>query len=41
VSVEKVRAHADFSAQTAIFGPTPRLAAAFQSLWLTPMVENA
>lgn len=41
MSVEETRAHADFSAQTAIFGPTPRLAAGFQSLWLTPMVENA
>jgi len=41
MSVEQVRAQVDFSAQTAIFGPTPRLAAGFQSLWLTPMVENA
>lgn len=41
MSVEEVRAHVDFSAQTAIFGTTPRLAGAFQSLWLAPMVENS
>jgi len=41
MSLEDVRTHADFSAQTAIFGTNPRYAAAFQSLWLAPMVENA
>ena len=41
MSVEEVRTHVDFSAQTAIFGTTPRYASAFQSLWLAPMVENA
>jgi glyoxylase-like metal-dependent hydrolase (beta-lactamase superfamily II) len=39
--LEQVRQRVDFSAQTAIFAATPRLAAAFQSLWLEPMVENA
>jgi glyoxylase-like metal-dependent hydrolase (beta-lactamase superfamily II) len=41
MSLEEVRTHVDFSAQTAIFAPAPRLAANFQSLWLEPMIENA
>jgi glyoxylase-like metal-dependent hydrolase (beta-lactamase superfamily II) len=41
LSVEEVRSQVDFSEQSAIFGTTPRLKAGFESLWLTPMVENA
>jgi len=41
VPLDEVRRRVDFSAQTAIFGSSPRLAAAFQSLWLEPMIENA
>lgn len=41
LTLEEVRGRVDFAAQTAIFGTTPRLAVAFQSLWLAPMVENA
>jgi hypothetical protein len=41
MALEQVRQHVDFAAQTAIFATSPRLASAFQSLWLEPMVENA
>jgi glyoxylase-like metal-dependent hydrolase (beta-lactamase superfamily II) len=41
LTLEQVRQRVDFSAQSAIFGTTPRLAGLFQSLWLAPMVENA
>ncbi len=41
LSLEEVRERVDFSAQTAIFGTTPRLRSAFEGYWLTPMVENA
>jgi glyoxylase-like metal-dependent hydrolase (beta-lactamase superfamily II) len=41
MSVEEVTAHVDFSAQTATFGSGPRIAATLQSLWLTPMIDNA
>ena len=41
LSLEEVRSRVDFTAQTDIFGTTPRLRATFQGYWLTPMVENA
>ncbi len=41
LTLEQVRGRVDFSAQSAIFGTTPRLRAGFQSLWLAPMIENA
>jgi glyoxylase-like metal-dependent hydrolase (beta-lactamase superfamily II) len=41
LSLEETRKRADFSAQTAIFGTTPRLARGFEGNWLQPMVENA
>jgi glyoxylase-like metal-dependent hydrolase (beta-lactamase superfamily II) len=41
LSLEEVRERVDFSAQTAIFGTTPRLRLGFESYWLNPMVENA
>jgi glyoxylase-like metal-dependent hydrolase (beta-lactamase superfamily II) len=41
LSLEEVRERVDFSAQTDIFGTTPRLRATFEGYWLTPMVENA
>jgi glyoxylase-like metal-dependent hydrolase (beta-lactamase superfamily II) len=41
LSLEDTRKRVDFSAQSAIFGTTPRLKAGFQSVWLAPMIENA
>ena len=41
LTLDQVRERVDFSAQTAIFGTTPRLRAMFEGYWLTPMVENA
>ena len=41
LSLEEVRERVDFSAQTEIFGTTPRLRLGFESYWLSPMVENA
>lgn len=41
VPLDQIQSRVDFSAQSAIFGTTPRLRAGFQSLWLTPMIENA
>lgn len=41
LTLEQARERVDFSAQSAIFGTTPRLRAGFQSLWLAPMIENA
>ena len=41
LSLDEVRKQADFSAQRAIFGTTPRLQATFEAFWLTPMVANA
>lgn len=41
LSLDDVRGRVDFTAQTEIFGTTPRLRSGFQSLWLAPMVENA
>jgi glyoxylase-like metal-dependent hydrolase (beta-lactamase superfamily II) len=41
MALKDIAARVDFSKQKAIFGTTPRLAAAFDSLWLTPMTENA
>ena len=41
LSLEDVRERVDFSAQTEIFGTTPRLRLGFESYWLNPMVENA
>ena len=41
LSLEEVRERVDFSAQTEIFGTTPRLRLGFESYWLNPMVENA
>lgn len=41
LTLAQVRERVDFTAQTDIFGTTPRLRGGFQSLWLTPMVENA
>lgn len=41
LTLEQVRERVDFSAQTAIFGDTPRNRSLFEAFWLTPMVENA
>lgn len=41
LTLDQVRERVDFSAQTAIFGPTPRRRIAFEGLWLRPMIENA
>ena len=41
LSLDEVRKRVDFSKQSDIFGTTPRLRAAFDPLWLQPMVENA
>ena len=41
LGLDEVRKKVDFSRQSDIFGTTPRLRAAFEPLWLTPMVENA
>ncbi|MBC7987620.1 MAG: MBL fold metallo-hydrolase [Sphingomonadaceae bacterium] len=41
LTLEQVRERVDFSAQTAIFGPTNRRRVAFEGLWLRPMIENA
>jgi glyoxylase-like metal-dependent hydrolase (beta-lactamase superfamily II) len=41
LTLAEVRARTDFSAQTAIFGDTPRNRLQFEGFWLTPMVENA
>ena len=41
LSLDEVRKRADFSAQTAVFGTTPRLKATFEAYWLIPMVANA
>jgi glyoxylase-like metal-dependent hydrolase (beta-lactamase superfamily II) len=41
VPLEGLASRVDFSKQKAIFGTSSRLAAAFESLWLTPMSENA
>lgn len=41
LTLEQVRERVDYSAQTDIFGTTPRLRANFAPLWLTPMTENA
>lgn len=41
LSLDQVRERVDFSAQTAIFGPTNRRRVAFEGLWLRPMIENA
>ena len=41
LSLDEVRERVDFSAQTEIFGTTPRLRLTFESYWLNPMVENA
>ena len=41
LSLDEVRERVDFSAQTEIFGTTPRLRLGFESYWLNPMVENA
>jgi glyoxylase-like metal-dependent hydrolase (beta-lactamase superfamily II) len=41
VALKDMASRLDFARQKAVFGTTPRLAAAFESLWLTPMTENA
>lgn len=41
LSLDEVRRRVDFSAQTALFGTTPRLRTLFDVEWLQPMVENA
>ncbi|HEV7661741.1 MAG TPA: MBL fold metallo-hydrolase [Allosphingosinicella sp.] len=41
LTLEEVRARTDFSAQTALFGDTPRNRPQFEGFWLTPMAENA
>jgi len=41
LSLDEVRGRVDFSAQTAVFGTTPRLRALFDIEWLQPMMENA
>ena len=41
LSLDQVRQRVDFSAQTALFGSTPRLRILFGVEWLEPMVENA
>ncbi len=41
LTLEQVRERADFSAQTAIFGDTPRNRLLFEAYWLTPIVESA
>jgi glyoxylase-like metal-dependent hydrolase (beta-lactamase superfamily II) len=41
LSLEEVRQRVDFSAQTALFGTTPRLRVLFDAEWLQPMIENA
>lgn len=41
LSLDQVRERVDFSAQTAIFGTTPRQRLQFEGYWLRPMVENA
>ena len=41
LALDEVRKRVDFSAQSAIFGTTPRLQRTFDAYWLTPMVENA
>ncbi|MDO1558093.1 MBL fold metallo-hydrolase [Brevundimonas sp. 2R-24] len=41
LTLEQVRERVDYAEQTAIFGPSPARQANFQSLWLSPMTENA
>lgn len=41
LSLDEVRERVDFSAQTAIFGTTPRQRLQFEGYWLRPMTENA
>lgn len=41
LSLEDIRKKVDFSAQTAIFGPSPRRKLGFENLWLRPMIDNA
>lgn len=41
LTIDEVRKRVDFSAQTEMFGTTPRLKRGFETLWLTPMIENA
>ena len=41
LSLDEVHRRVDFSAQTALFGTTPRLRTLFDIEWLQPMVENA
>lgn len=41
LTLNQVRERVDFSAQTAIFGSSPRRRAGFQPNWLNPMIENA
>jgi glyoxylase-like metal-dependent hydrolase (beta-lactamase superfamily II) len=41
LALEDVRKKVDFSAQSAIFGSTPRRKLGFENLWLRPMIENA
>ncbi len=40
-SLEEVRKQADFAAQTAVFGTSPRRKFGFEQLWLRPMIDNA
>jgi glyoxylase-like metal-dependent hydrolase (beta-lactamase superfamily II) len=41
LSAEEVRQRVDYSAQTAIFGDTPRHRLQFEGYWLNPMTMNA
>jgi glyoxylase-like metal-dependent hydrolase (beta-lactamase superfamily II) len=41
LSLEEVRERVDFSAQSEIFGDTPRNRALFEAFWLTPITESA
>lgn len=41
LSLEEVRERVDFSAQSDIFGDTPRNRALFEAFWLTPITESA
>ncbi|MGZ8282266.1 MAG: MBL fold metallo-hydrolase [Allosphingosinicella sp.] len=41
LAIEEVRQRVDYSAQTAIFGDTPRHRLQFEGYWLNPMTMNA
>jgi hypothetical protein len=41
LTLEQVRERVDYSAQTEIFGDTPRKRRLFEAFWLTPITESA